>query len=219
MTRAIPWPFILILTACTIAPTTPEKAPIEETPAPRLSWEEYPENRPWSAYTFKVVKEVLPQLDKAKDVTEICPKYASLTDDQKAAMWSEFISAVAYPESGWDATSRMTETTMGTDPVTGKQVASEGLLQLSYQDVRTYPFCKFDWSKDKSLAPKDPKKTILDPYINLDCGIRIMAQIAEKRGGVMFSENVYWSVLKRGGKYSKIDSIIARVRKNQPKCN
>jgi hypothetical protein len=69
----------------------------------------------------------------------------------------------------------MIETTMGTDPVTGKQVASEGLLQLSYQDVPNYgsvlkyPLCKIQWSKDKSLSVTDPKKTILDPYINLEC--------------------------------------------------
>ena len=52
----------------------------------------------------------------------------------------------------------MVETTMGADSVTGKQVASEGLLQLSYQDIPNYgallkyPACKIDWQKDKALT-------------------------------------------------------------------
>ncbi|MEN0057917.1 MAG: hypothetical protein AAGB31_03715 [Bdellovibrio sp.] len=68
----------------------------------------------------------------------------------------------------------MTENTMGTDLVTGKQVVSEGLLQLSYQGVPNYgatlkyPLCRIEWSKDKNLAATDSKKTILDPLINLE---------------------------------------------------
>ena len=126
---------------------------------------------------------------------------------------------MAYFESGWKPTSRMTETTMGIDPVTGKQVESEGLLQLSYQDVPNYgsvlkfPACKIDWQKDKSLSAIDPKKTILDLYINLECGLRILGSQIKKKGSAILSSGVYWSVLKEGGKYSKVESIIDMITK------
>jgi hypothetical protein len=103
------------------------------------------------------------------DVTLFCPKYFSLSTDLKVNFWGALFA-------GYNPTSRYQETTMATDPVTHPPVYSEGLLQLSYQDITGWSFCDFDWSQDRTLSPKDPKKTILDPYRNLECGIKIMAQ-------------------------------------------
>ncbi|MBK8202454.1 MAG: hypothetical protein IPK68_09140 [Bdellovibrionales bacterium] len=199
----------------------PSPTPEISTPAPvleyaSLSWEKsHPERRVWSSDVFLLIgEELFLDFDSAKDAKRICPKYESLLRSQKISMWAELISAIAYYESGWNPTSRMVETTMGTDPVTGKQVASEGLLQLSYQDVPNYkavlksPACKIDWQKDKELTITDAKKTIFDPAINLVCGLRILANQIQKKGYVILSSGVYWAVLKDGGKYSKVDSII-----------
>jgi hypothetical protein len=88
---------------------------------------------------------------------------------------------------------------------------------LSYQDVPNYgsvlksPHCKIDWQKDKNLSAIDPKKTILDPYINLECGLRILANQITKKGNVILSSGVYWSVIKDGGKYSKVQPILKMV--------
>lgn len=203
-------------------------SPPSEIPTPAtiveyasLSWEKsHPERRSWSSDVFLLIgEELFSEFDSAKDAKRICPKYESLQRQQKISVWGELISAVAYYESGWNPASRMVETTMGTDPVTGKQVASEGLLQLSYQDVPNYksilkyPACKIDWQKDKGLAVTDPKKSIFDPTVNLECGLRIMASQIQKKGYVILSSGVYWAVLKDGGKYSKVDSIIKMVRK------
>lgn len=185
-----------------------------------LSWEKnHSERKPWSTYVSELLSaELFESFDSAKDAKRICPKYETLNREERIAVWSELISAVALYESGWDPTSRMTETTMGTDPVTKKQVASEGLLQLSYQDVPNYgsllkyPLCKIEWSKDKGLALKDAKKTILDPYINLECGMRILANQIRKKGTVILESGVYWAVLRDGGKYSKVNPIIGMVR-------
>jgi hypothetical protein len=223
------------LTNCTRGITVekievPASAPTVSTPAPTavpaiefgvLSWEKsHPERKAWSDFVFSLIEvDLFSAFDGAKDATRVCPKYAALTKGQKIYVWSELISAVSYFESGWSPTSRMVETTMGTDPVTGKQVASEGLLQLSYQDVPNYgvllkyPACKIDWQKDKALAISDPKKTIFDPAINLECGLRILANQIQKKGNVILSSGVYWSVLKDGGKYSKVDSIISMIQK------
>lgn len=207
----------------------PAKPPVDSpttTPAPvveyaALSWEKsHPDRKVWSLDVFLLIgEELFDEFDSSKDAKRICPKYDSLQRIQKISMWGEFISAVAYYESAWDPNSRMVETTMGTDPVTGKQVASEGLLQLSYQDVPNYgsvlkyPACKIEWQKDKGLKITDEIKTIFDPSINLECGLRIMANQIRKKGYVILSSGVYWAVLKDGGKYSKVDSIIKMVRK------
>ncbi len=206
----------------TVTPA-PESAPTparEEKvigPVTALSWEtkghEY--RKAWSEAVFGLINgELFATFDKAADAKRFCPKYESLTQEQKATMWSEMVSAVAFYESGWSPVSRMKEA-LGTDPITKKQVQSEGLLQLSYQDTQIYPFCKFDWSIDKKLDPADPKKTILKPLTNLDCGIRIMAKQIKNRGKMILTSNVYWSTLKEGGKYSKVDQIIGMTKKLQ----
>ena len=208
-------------------PTTPIEVKPTPTPIPEkpveklaLSWEKnHPERKEWSAFVSELLSaELFEAFDLAKDATRICPKYETLARDQRIAVWSELISATAYYESGWSPVSRMTETTMGTDPVTKKQVVSEGLLQLSYQDVPNYgavlkyPLCRIEWQKDRSLDLTSSKKTILDPLINLECGMRILASQIKKKGNVILASGVYWAVLRDGGKYSKVPAIIGKVR-------
>lgn len=190
-------------------------APPVTTDAFSISWEKKkPENKIWTLFVYDLIStELFGSFDSAKDATRICPKYKSLSKEQKVTVWTEFISAVAYYESGWKPTSWMTEKTMGKDPITGKQVRSEGLLQLSYQDIQWAEYCKFDWSKDKKLGVDDPSKTIFDPFLNLDCGLRILASQIKSKGKVIVSNGVYWAVLKDGGKFQKIPQIIGMVSK------
>jgi hypothetical protein len=46
--------------------------------------------------------------------------------------------------------------------------------------------------------------------------LRILAEPNSEKGSIILSSGVYWAVLKDGGKYSKVDSIIAMVEKNWP---
>lgn len=169
----------------------------------------------------KLVRKDLAAFSKATDVTKFCPKYKSLNDDQKIKAFSEIISGVILHESGYNPLSRMVETTMGIDPETGMQVASEGLLQLSYQDVKNYKdkgvVCQFDFKKDKTLPLKD--RSILNADKNLECGLGIMKYLILKRGSLSFKENVYWSVLRDGGKYSKVKDIVAITKDKVKFCN
>lgn len=193
-----------------------------------LSWES-PSANPkyaaqavnWSDYAFNVIENETAEqmLPGTTDVTQFCPKYYSLNRDLRINFWGALFAAVAKYESGYSPVSRMQETTMGTDPVTNRPVFSEGLLQLSYQDITGWPFCDFDWSQDKDLSPTDPRKTILDPYRNLECGIKIMAKQIAKKGSITLSSGVYWAVLKIGGKYGKINEIAAMTKKMIPPCN
>lgn len=201
-------------------PKTPTPAPIVVPAKAPLSWEKnHPERKKWSEFVFEFLDaEMIEAFDLAKDARRICPKYEILSKEQRISVWGELISAVAYYESGWNPASRMVETTMGIDPVTKKQVASEGLLQLSYQDVPNYgsilkfPLCRIEWQKDKGLDVKDVKKTIFDPFVNLECGIRIMANQIKKKSYVILESGVYWAVLHDGGKYSKVSAILGMVK-------
>ncbi len=196
-------------------PTTPVEPPTPSQPFvfEALLWEKAkPANKAWSTYVFDLLQtSAAKDILSAQDMSRFCKKYSFLTDKQKVNVAGQLIAAMSKFESGFNPLSRYQESTMGTDPITGQPVWSEGLLQLSYQDITGYPFCKFDWSLDKNLSPTDPKKTILDPYKNLDCGIRILAQQVKRKGFIVVGSGAYWAVIKDNGRYEKIDEIAALV--------
>lgn len=173
----------------------------------------HPERQEWSRYLVKILMEDWNSLLKgSSDIKDFCPNYYNLGSQDRANVWAQLIVAMTRFESGYNPTARMRETGMGTDPVTGRQVRSEGLLQLSYQDELGYRFCDFDWSKDKHLSSTDPKKTILNPYKNLYCGVGIMSRQIARKGAIKVSSGAYWSVIKTTHRNSKISRITPMVR-------
>lgn len=185
-----------------------------------LAWEaKQSDGKKWTEFVFDLIQQQAPELIQgAEDVTLFCPRYFSLTTNERINFWGLLISGIVKYESGFDPTSRMRETTMGTDPVTGKQVFSEGLMQLSYQDGRQYEFCdQFDWTTDRHLHPEDPKKSILDPYKNLNCGVKILAKQIRDRSRITVSKGIYWAVIRADGKRNKIAQISALTKK-MPGC-
>lgn len=171
----------------------------------------------WTQMIYSVIKKEESYLlgqNVADDIEVFCPTYRKLNEQQRLNFWGQFFAALAYHESGWNPVSRMLEANFThADSVTKLPVASEGLLQLSYQDEPSYRIdCGFDWNKDKSLAVKDPKKTILDPYNNLRCGIKIMSIQLKRYRTITMPSNVYWAVLKTNGLYSKIPQIAKSTR-------
>ena len=180
-----------------------------------LAWESssYPERAKWSAYLQSIIMNQWSSLlSGSSDITTFCPTYNSLQNAERANVWAQIFVAVTKYESAYSPVSRMHETTMGTDPVTEQPVYSEGLLQLSYQDVQWAKWCEFNWSTDKSLSPTSPKKSILDPYKNLNCGVGIMAQQIKNKGAIVLNSGVYWAVLKGNGKYQQISGIQSIVK-------
>jgi hypothetical protein len=148
-------------------------------------------------------------LNGSSDMSQFCPNFNQLDENQRISFWVFLVSDIVQYESGFVPTDRYRETTMGTDPVTGQPVYSEGLMQLSYQDVQAYPFCdQFDWSVDKNLAPTDPRKTIFDPQKNLVCGIRILNWQVQTQNLIAYANHgQYWSTLIPGGKTSAVSQI------------
>lgn len=182
-----------------------------------LAWEssKSPNRIKWSEATYKEVERRLDQFDLAKDANRFCPNYQLLNTRQKINFWGQLIAAISYFESGWNPTTRFHESTMGTDPVTKLPIYSEGLLQLSYQDTLWYKHCEFDWNQDKKLKPHDPNKTIFDPNKNLSCGIGILARQIQRYQQIVIKSNVYWAVIREGGRYNRINSIIGIVKQHK----
>lgn len=182
-----------------------------------LAWEnsKSPARTAWSQHAFTEIERRLDQLDLAKDATRFCPNYPSLNKRQKINFWGQLVAAISHFESGWNPTTRFHESTMGTDPVTKQPIYSEGLLQLSYQDTLWYKHCDFDWNQDKKLKVNDPNKTIFDPSRNLSCGIGILARQIQRYQQIVIKTNVYWAVIREGGRYNRINPIIGIVKQHK----
>lgn len=216
------------LQGCNQLPVADAKPQVGSYPGD-LSWNATAGREEWTVFVHGLMKnELLPVFDRAGDIEKFCPKYKQLSDDKRALVASEIVSAVAKFESGWRPTTRMKEPSSGfpkPDPVTGLPVYSEGLLQLSYQDSRNYAkrgtYCDgIRWDKDKSLSPTDPKKTILQPLINLNCGVNILAHLVKRDGVIAQGSGSaskggadYWSVLREGSSHhlNEIRLMVRRI--------
>jgi hypothetical protein len=200
-----------------VAATTTTMA-IDKTLQADLGWKDskHPEREAWGQFLKSQLSvKHFDAFNSAKDNKAFCPKFDSLSKDQKVNMWSELLVWVIYYESGWSPTSRMVEPQSSfpkPDPITKQPVASEGLTQLSYMDVLVSPSCKMDWSKDKVLAKNDPKKTIFDPFINMDCAFIILDKQIKNKGALSLPFKHYWSVLQIGGRYGKVPQIQAKTK-------
>ncbi len=204
----------------TVTQPTPTQEPVkpaatepavtaENHNAEPLAWELDPKTRSkfntWSKMIYQIIQKQTPEIlgqNVADDVEFFCPKYRTLKDSQRLNFWAQLFVGIAKFESSWNPTSSSTEYLMsGTDSVTGRRIVSEGLLQISYQDEKNYQIkCGFNWEKDKKLSKHDPKKTILDPYLNLNCGIQIFAQQLKRIHRIVAKEHrsLYWAVLYNG---------------------
>ena len=185
-------------------------------------WEKNNESRKeWSKMIYSVIENEEPSMlenNVAKDIHTFCPKYDTLNQAQRLNFWGQFFAALAKPESDWNPTSQMVETSQGIDPITQRRVMSEGLLQLSYQDEKSYDLdCGFDWNRDSKLAQKDPRKTILNPLLNLRCGVKIMAHRLRKDSVITKESGVYWAVLRKNSRASKIPAI-SKMTKSLKMC-
>ncbi len=170
-------------------------------------------------YEILLAKEPTLIKEQVTDIATFCPRYNSLPALQRMNFWGQLVSAISFYESGWNPLSRFIEVDMkDPDTVTGEQVVSEGLLQLSYQDTLNHRgLCDFDWSKDMMLSVNDPRKTILDPYKNLSCGIRILARQIRSKHAIAIGKGAYWSVIKSDSSHEKI-SKIATITKEFSFC-
>ncbi len=142
-------------------------------------------------------------------MSTVCPKWSSLTRGEREKFWSSLLWAIALPESGRKRTAVYRETTMSTDAVTGLQIRSEGLLQLSYVDLKNhrYPFGDISWAYDRTMALSDyakgvssgnPTRTLLNAYSNLNLGLFIINRMVGKYPTEKLEKTMgkYWSTMR-----------------------
>jgi hypothetical protein len=183
----------------------------------KLSWEEKnPKNSEWTKITLAAINSRFNKLNQAEDAELFCPEYTFLDEATRKQFWGEFISAMAFYESGWNLYSQLTEISLGNDSVTGKVVTSEGLLQLSYGDTKWATWCNFNWEEDNLTNPV--LTTILNPKNNLECGIGILANQIRKHHRIVLEKRAYWSILKTNHKFQKIDAIRKMITTRIPQC-
>lgn len=201
------------------SPTTPPS----DKPSPghqyaSLSWEstDSSDRKNWSAAVFKYIEQEFSALDRVDDAAAFCPRYSKMTHDQRVSFWGMLISEISRLESDWNPIARMREPGMGTDPITHEHVYSEGLMQMSYQDTLGNPGCKFNWVADKSLSPTSPKKTILNPYRNLNCGVLVMAKQINEHHEIALAFGEYWSTIRKGS--ADVKKVEEGVKEHLSSC-
>ena len=180
------------------------------------SWENSRSDGPgWTAFVWKIIKnESQSLLQGPRDIERFCPQYRKISQEQRENFWVVFVSEIAKWESDHNPVDRYLEKNQGYDRITRQPVYSEGLLALSYQDTASYPdLCgDISWQQDSGLAPGDIRKTILNPYNNLGCGVRILNHIVAQ-SDILADPASYWSVVRPQSQYSKLNQIIAETKK------
>lgn len=169
----------------------------------------------WDGFVRDAVSNYGAELLKGPDdISLFCPMYDRLGTQDRLNFWVQLVAAMTKFESNFKPTMRYTETSMGIDPITKKQVVSEGLLQLSYQDERNYKsvlppgVCDFNYTNDQKYAITDIRRTIFDPKTNLTCGIFIMNRQILRHGKLGINSGAYWSVLQpKGSRLAEIKKI------------
>ncbi len=141
-----------------------------------------------------------------RDVRRFCPRFFEMSPTNKRTYWAYFFQALSAAEAGLNADANAAHR----DPAVPTR--TEGLLQLSYADQKRYG-CNFDWKADRALPLRDPRRTILNPENNLECGIKILQKQIIARRKPLFAESSYWSTLRTGTASYR---VFARQMTNPP---
>lgn len=206
--------FAIFATGCvsTTTPGTGLDAVVSDTLVTEripFSWENtteaHPERKPWSDKWVELLKRDQLIYETASDLTRVCPKYKSLTKTQKLKALGEFWVAIAYYESGFNPKSQSVD--VGT--ADNKDSWSVGLYQLSVRDAANKKGPNYSFSELNTAIPNiDLANTIMTTQIK-NCGKMILPNSSKCR---------YWAVLLDGNKYSKVEAILSRVKKQAPFC-
>ena len=200
----------LLLTACNKSAPTAQAAAAPAPsmkPAPPTPIEEKKEQlggNTWDPQWDALVEQSLPpemlSAQAGHAVISYCPAFNQIADADKRAFWAYFFQALAGAEAGLnpDTDVHHSQPTLAkTDTVSHRPIRQEGLLQLTYEDAQRYN-CPFDFAHDRTLAEKDPDRTILQPANNLACGIRIMQNQIIDQHKPLIAHSSYWSTLQPG---------------------
>lgn len=183
-------------------PADPEPVTKPVPPTPIAVQKAHLNEETWDPAWTRMIERALPRRlisrRRSNAVAALCPRYRELSGTDRRAFWAYFFQALAGAEAGLKPTADVRHSDPAVavmDPVTGRIVRQEGLLQLAYEDSRRYG-CDFDWARDRLLPEHDPGKTILQPRNNLLCGIRILENQIVKQHKPLLSDSSYWVTLQ-----------------------
>lgn len=204
---------ILFLASCATIPKPPEQAP-EKTPVQEEPSKAVPCARgSWcQVWTDTVKQKITPNLLNA-NYSSFCSNYQSL---DKQALVLNFVKAVTYAESAWNPKEVYVEKTMGIDPITGRQVESDGMWQLSCQDPAMSAYKNLPTASEIDCR-KNPN-AIFDPVTNLKFGMEILNYWVGRSPGVDVSSKssggAYWSSMRIGHDASrkKLKALMAECK-------
>ncbi len=166
----------------------------------------------WNAAVERAIAKHSPALltpgpKPRRAIQAVCPGFVAATPAQRSRFWSAFFEAIARYESNFDPAARMQEA--WSDPDTGAPQMSEGLLQLSYSDRAGHPDCTLDRAAGN----------IVDPEVNLSCGVAILRRQLEVRGALFPpGKPYYWSVLTSRKVRPKVEAYLSSSVEALPFC-
>ncbi len=202
----------------------------------------------WHAnYDTMIVSETRkhPELTRISgtSVGALCPKWDRLGEGHKRRFYANLLRIIARFESDHDPATMALEKAMSIDPVTKRQVVSEGLLQLSYQDQRNFPGCNFDFAGDrarfeedwslqdsrktyenallKGWTAKNADRSILAPGAQFACAVAVLSRAArasQREGKSLLAKLGYWQNLDGKTNPTAYRRIMAQLDAETPYC-
>jgi hypothetical protein len=150
---------------------------------------------PWNPQWDQIIEKALPpemlSSRVPRGVLRFCPRFYQMAATDKRTFWAYFFQGLSAAEAGLNPNASVRHTEPENAPVT----RSEGLLQLAYADHKRYG-CDFNWPMDRSLKANDPRKTILQPKNNLECGVKILVNQIIVQHKPLLTPSGYWSTLR-----------------------
>lgn len=150
-------------------------------------------------------------------IEEYCPNYNSMSPAQRKVFWTRYMTGVAKYESSCNTNANLNETQwcrdhgescfQKRDTVTGGDILSEGLFQLSYGSERG----RARTAGDGTCYFDPAKQDIRDGQKNTECAIFILNQDLGKSGSLSGATR-YWAVAR-----SKKGQLID-ITKTVPGC-
>ena len=200
-----------------------------------------------AAYDAMIVAETRKHPDLTRlsgsSVGALCPKWDTLGEGHKRRFYADLLRIIARYESGYDPATMALEKAMSVDPVTRRQVVSEGLLQLSYQDQRNFPGCSFDFAADrarfeedwrlqdsrktyenallKGWTAKNTDRSILTPGAQFACAVAVLgraARASRRERKSLLAKLGYWQNLDGKTNPSAYRRIMAQLDAETPYC-
>lgn len=238
---------ILLVFATAMTRKVPQAAEVPASPAPRaeepsrtteepiaavkLAWDgKHPDTAKWTVYLLSELSTLGSDILHAipEDRKLFCPKFDSLSSEQRKIFYAQLISKMAEFESNYKPETFMTECssspkTYGSDgkffasrgkwcipghAKDGGVAISRGLMQLSLESAQGYK------------CPISEPKELHDPFKNISCAVRIMNRfipaprqyegkirghnrIAGKIDENWKGASAYWAVMRDSSGYAK----------------